>query len=157
MKMRIVVAVMAQEIVSRYEAPFRDAGYQPGMVTTSGLAALNLLTPDEVTMVAKLSGNMLTVVVLDGSTVKLVRCVQLGEFSPEEIEAVLHPTVAYVEDELESRPKRMMLCGLGNLGEQMSQRWEVEWGAAVETLRSKFGTPGPSNAGLLGYLESMEA
>ena len=36
------------------------------------------------------------------------------------------------------------------------ERWRTDWGVAIEPLRSRFGTPGETNAGLLGYLESVE-
>ncbi len=39
----MLAAVMSSEIVEQYEAPFRAAGFHPGLVTTSSLAALNLL------------------------------------------------------------------------------------------------------------------
>ncbi len=44
-KVEILAAVMSSDIVVQYEAPFRAAGFLPGLVTTSSLAALNLLAP----------------------------------------------------------------------------------------------------------------
>jgi len=154
-KIEVLAAVMASEIVGRYEAPFRAAGFHPGMVTTSSLAALNLMTPDHITMLVKLSGRILSVLVLDRSAVRLARCVELDGTSIEEIESVLHPTVAYIEDELKDKPKRLWLCGFGSESVEFAQRWQDEWGVSVEPLRSRFGTPGRNNAGLLGYLESV--
>ncbi|HEV2687046.1 MAG TPA: hypothetical protein VGV35_00790 [Bryobacteraceae bacterium] len=154
-KIEVLAALMSLEIVERYETPFRAAGFQPGLVTTSSLAALNLLTADQITMLVKLSGRILSVLVLDGNAVKLTRCVELDDIRPEEIESVLHPTVAYIEDELKSKPKRIWLCGLGPQSGDMAARWQSEWGVDLEPLRSRFGTPGRNNAGLLGYLESV--
>ncbi|MDQ6759402.1 MAG: hypothetical protein M3Z32_05975 [Acidobacteriota bacterium] len=156
-KIEVVVAIMANEIVSRYEAPFRAAGFLPGLVTTSALAMLNMLQPDGVTLVVKLSGRSLTALVVDNTVLRLVRCVELDTADQDEIEAVIHPTLAYIEDELRSSPKRILLCGLGAMGEQMAQHWESDWHVAVENMRSRYGTPGPANAGLLGYLESVAA
>ncbi len=154
-KIEVLAAVMASEIVERYESPFRAAGFHPGMVTTSSLAALNLMTPDHITMLVKLSGRILSVLVLDRSAVRLARCVELDGTRIEEIESVLHPTVAYIEDELKDKPKRLWLCGFGSESVEFAQRWQDEWGVSVEPLRSRFGTPGRNNAGLLGYLESV--
>jgi len=155
-KIEVVVAIMATEIVSRYEAPFLAAGFLPGLVTTSALAMLNMLQPDGVTLVVKLSGRTLTAMVMDNSVLKLVRCVEMEAAEREDIEAVIHPTLAYIEDELQSSPKRILLCGLGVIGEQMASQWHADWGVNVETIRSRYGAPGPGNAGLLGYLESLE-
>ena len=154
-KVEVLAALMGSEIVARYEAPFRAAAFHPGMVTTSSLAALNLLQPEGITMLVKISGRVLSVLVLDGSTLKLARYVETDEARPEEIEAVLHPTVAYIEDELKSKPRRIWLCGFGALSADLIRQWNAEWNVEVEPLRSRFGAPGASDAGLLGYLESV--
>jgi type IV pilus assembly protein PilM len=154
-KIEVVVAVMAAEIATRYEQPFRAAGFVPGLVTVSSLAAANMIEPDEVTILVKLSGRTLSALVLSGSILKLVRCVEMLEVTQDEIESVIYPTLAYVEDELATRSKRILLCGLGMLGERLSHLWAANWDVAVEILRSRFGAPGPNNAGLLGYLESV--
>ena len=155
-KIEVVVAVIAMEILARYEAPFRQLLFQPGSVTTSGLAALNMVSADGVTLVAKLSGQTLTVLVLDGSTLKLVRCIQMEEGGEDEIESFLHPTFAYIEDELHSKPSRLLTCGFGTGYQELTGHWETAWGVSVEPLRSRFGAPGPHDAGLLGYWEGVE-
>jgi type IV pilus assembly protein PilM len=154
-KIEVLAAVMSAEIVGRYEAPFRAAGFHPGLVTTSSLAALNLMQPEHITMLVKLNGRILSVLVLDGSVIKLARCVEMDAGRPEEIETVLHPTVAYIEDELKAKPQRIWLCGFGSTSADCAERWQIEWGVPVEPLRARFGTPGQNNAGLLGYLESV--
>jgi type IV pilus assembly protein PilM len=154
-KIEVLAAVMSAEIVGRYEAPFRAAGFHPGLVTTSSLAALNLMQPEQITMLVKLNGRILSVLVLDGSVIKLARCVEMDAGRPEEIETVLHPTVAYIEDELKAKPQRIWLCGFGSQSADCAERWQAEWNVAVEPLRARFGTPGQNNAGLLGYLESV--
>ena len=156
-KIEIVVAVMAFEIIARYEAPFRQAAFHPGFITTSALAALHLLKPDKVTLLAKLSGRTLSVLVLDGSILKLARCMEMEEGTTAEIEAVLHPTFIYVEDEMETKANRLLLCGFGSETEDLGRRWHQEWGVTVDTLQSRFGMPGQNDAGLLGYLESLES
>jgi type IV pilus assembly protein PilM len=150
----VVVAVMAREIVTRYEAPFRAAALQPGDVTTSSLAMLNSVQPDGLTMVAKLCGRTLSAMVLDGSTLKLFRCVEMEDASRTEIEAVLHPTFVYIEDELHRTLGRLLLCGFGADGPSLAQEWQDQWNAKVEVLRSRFGAPSQTDAGLLGYLEA---
>jgi len=94
----VVVSLIPAEIVSRYEAPFREAGFQPGEVTTSTLAALNMATPSGITMLAKLAGATLSLLALKGGALRLARCVELERVSAEEILGVLHPTVAFIED-----------------------------------------------------------
>jgi type IV pilus assembly protein PilM len=147
-KVEVLAVTMAFEIVARYEALFRAAGFHPGEVTTSSLAALNLYRGDGVAVVAKLSGQVLTVTVLSGGTIKLFRCVTLEGSSDDELLAILHPTFAYVEDELASPVRKLVLCGFPR-GVPEELRCETE------PLRSRLGTPGEFNAGLLGYMESV--
>jgi type IV pilus assembly protein PilM len=61
----VVVVVASLEIVSRYEAPFRAAGMNPGLITTSCLAALELAPEAGLSVLAKLTGRVLTVLVRD--------------------------------------------------------------------------------------------
>ena len=147
-KVEVLAVTMAFDIVARYEALFRLEGFHTGEVTTSSLAALNLYHGEGIAVVAKLSGRVLTVTVLQGATVKLFRCVTLEGSGDEEILAVLHPTFAYVEDELASPVQRLFLCGFRN-GAPAELRCETE------VLRSPLGTPGEYNAGLLGYLQPV--
>lgn len=159
-KTEVVAAVVALEIVARYEAPFRAAGYHPGFVTTSALAALDLVPADAGAaprLLVKGSGRTLTVVVLQGLESKLVRCVELPALTGEEILGVLHPTLAFVEDELRTTPRQALLCGFGGADAEVAAALEADLGLHGQPLTSRYGAPGEFNAGLLGYLQGMEA
>jgi len=146
----VVAVIVALEIIARYEALFRGMNFHAGEVTTSALAALQLCPPatraDAVNVIAKLSGKTLTVMVLRGAILKLFRCVALEDVTEEQILAVLHPTLSYVEDELAAPAEKLTLCGFPS-GALSSLRCEKD------VLRSSLGAPGAFNAGLLGYLE----
>lgn len=152
-KIDVVVAVVAIEIVARYEAPFRAANYIPGFVTTSALAALNLVQDDGIAVLAKLSGRALSVMVLDGPALRLARCVELEQVSHEEMLTVLYPTLAYIEDEMSSRAGRLLLCGFDD-SHALAAEWQAELGVPTEPVRSRLGAANAQNAGLLGYMES---
>jgi len=150
-KVEVVAVTVAMEILARYEAIFRNANLYPGEVTTSGLAALSLYTAGGVAVIAKLTGNVLTVMAVDDGQLKLFRCLTIedgGGQDPHnaEILAVLNPTFAYIEDELGRKPEKLLLCGFAKPVEGLN----VE----MEPLRSRLGTPSAYNAGLLGYLEA---
>jgi type IV pilus assembly protein PilM len=146
----VVVVVASLEIVSRYEAPFRSAGMNPGLITTSSLAALELAPEAGLSVLAKLTGRVLTVLVRDKTTLKLARCLEMPSSEFEDIAAVLAPTFVYVEDNFGRRAEHLQLCGF-----EGGERFEGELGVPVEQLRSPLGVPGESNAGLLGYLRSI--
>jgi type IV pilus assembly protein PilM len=151
-----VVAVLTpQDIVARYEAPFRAAGLNPGLVTTSSLAALELASESGFSVVAKITGRVITILAREKSTLKLVRCLEIPSSSLDDVAAVLAPTLVYVEDNLGGRAERLILCGFGAQSEGAQRRFEPEFGIAVEIMRSPLGVPGENNAGLLGYLRSI--
>jgi type IV pilus assembly protein PilM len=154
-KVDVVVVMAPLEIVARYESPFRTAGMNPGLVTTSSIAALELAPEKGLSVMAKLTGRVLTVLVRDKGSLKLVRCLEMPSAELEDVDAVLAPTFVYVEDSMGKRPENLLLCGFGDRSDEAERRFEEELGVPVETLRSPLGAPGENNAGLLGYLRSI--
>jgi type IV pilus assembly protein PilM len=154
-KCDVLVVLAPLEIVARYEAPFRMAGMNPGLVTTSTMAALELAPEAGLSVLAKLTGRVLTLAVRDKSVLKLVRCVELASSDLDDIAAVLLPTFVYVEDNLGKPADSLYLCGFGAHLDAAQRRFQNELGVAVEPLRSPLGTAGENNAGLLGYLHSV--
>ncbi len=149
-KTDVVAVTIALEVLARYEALFRNAGFHAGEVTVSGLAMLNLYKGQESAMLAKLAGKTLTVMVVAAGKLRLFRCLELEqtteETTDEEIRSVLYPTFAYAEDELRAPIQRVILCGFPEPLENLP--------CESEFLRGRFGAAGPFNAGLLGYLEA---
>ena len=151
----VVVVMTPLEIVSRFEAPFRAAGLNPGLVTTSSMAALELAPESDLSMVAKLSGHTLTLLVRNKGTLKLVRVLELPTQALEDMVAVLAPTFVYMEDNLGGRAEKLQLCGFGARADEAQRLFHQELAVEVEQLRSPLGAPGEHNAGLLGYLRSV--
>jgi len=154
-KIDVVVVMVPLEIVSRYEAPFRAAGMNPGLVTTSSIAALELAPEAGISVIAKMTGHVLTVLVREKSALRLVRCLELPTVELSDIIGVLLPTFVYVEDNLGGRAEKLLLCGFGADTAEAERRFQEELGVEVEPLRSPLATPGENNAGLLGYLRSI--
>jgi len=151
----VVVVMTPLEIVARYEAPFRAAGLNPGLVTTSSLAALELAPESGLSMIAKLTGRVLTLLVRNKSALKLVRCLELPAAELEDVAAVLAPTFVYMEDNLGGRAEKLLLCGFGARTDDAQRLFQEKLAVEVEPLRSPLGAPGEHNAGLLGYLRSV--
>jgi len=147
-KADVVAVTVSFDILARYEALFRSMGFHPGEVTSSSLAALELYRESGVVVIAKLAGNVVTVMALADGKLKLFRCLALEEVTDEELLGVLHPTFAYVEDELSQPVSKLLLCGFGRAPEGIS--------VPTETLRSRLGAVNGYNAGLLGYLEAVQ-
>lgn len=151
----VVVVMSPMEIVARYEAPFRAAGLYPGLITTSALAALELAPEEGLSVLAKLSGRILTILVREKSLLKLVRCLEMPSASLDDIGGVLAPTLVYMEDNLGGRAGKLLLCGFGAQADEAQRRFAEELQVEVELVRSPLAVPGETDAGLLGYLKAV--
>lgn len=153
----VVVAVAPMEIIARYEAPFRAAAAEPGFVTISALASLDLLNETGTVAVAKLSGRMLTILVVCSGLLKLVRSLELAEPGIAEIAADLYPTFVYIEDQLGTKAEKLLLAGFGGFGAEARAQFARELHLPVELIHTGAAEAGDNNLGLLGYLRSFAA
>jgi type IV pilus assembly protein PilM len=140
---KVIVALAPAGIVAHYEAPFRAAGLHPGLVTISSLAMLELLPAAGSLVVARHSPGVLTVIAVSNGVVTIARSIELGE-DPEEINASIYPTLAYIEDQSGARPDKLFISGFKDNTDHLSADLEIP----VETLHE----PWP---GLAGYLASL--
>lgn len=154
-KIDVIAVFSPRDVVAEYETPFRAAGFNPGLVTTSSLAALELAPESGLSVMAKLTGRVITVLVRQKANVKLVRCLELPAADLDDVAGVLAPTLVYVEDNLGGKAEKLFLCGFGARTSEAQSRFESELGVATESLGSALGAPGENNAGLLGYLRSI--
>jgi len=156
-KYDVAVAIAPIEIVSRYEAPFRAVAVEPGFVTISALATLDLVAETGTVAVAKLSGRMLTILVISSGRLKLVRSLELSEPGIAEIAADLYPTFVYIEDQLGEKAEKLLLAGFGRFGAEARDQFARELHLPVELIHAGVGVAGDHNLGLLGYLQSFAA
>ena len=152
----VAVAIAPLDIVARYEAPFRIAGFHIGWVTTSTLAALDLVPPTGLKLLVKRTGRFLSLAVTAGGVLKLIRSIELTDFTSEEVAGHLHPTLAYIEDQLSGIPEALLVCGFGPDAEKARSWLQSEHQIRVAPLMSPLAEPGEFNAGLLGYVESLK-
>jgi type IV pilus assembly protein PilM len=128
---RTVVAVMPAAVRAEYEDAVREAGYEPGAVLSSSLAALAAVPGEEPTLLVNRNGNCITTAIARGSQLLLFRTMELGEggvsrmdggeTSEAEAVAELQQTVsvamAYYEDTLASTAHTIYSVGPGGAGE----------------------------------------
>lgn len=117
---RVLVAVLPGPVLAEYEAAVRAAGYEPGAVLPSSLAALEATTSMEAVLAATLSGQTLTTVIANGDDLLLYRTLDLpgdpAEYG-DEIQRGLAVASAYYEDRLQVRPRRIYYAGNSSAGE----------------------------------------
>ncbi len=141
---KVLAAVVPVEVIARYEAPFRAAGLQPGLVTCSALALLDLLPGKGALLVAHRSPGSLTVLALRDGVVTLARTLELDTL--DEISADLYSTLIYLEDQTTHRPEKLILAGFGATAEAAATKLATDLDLPVETLASP-------NPGLDGFLQ----
>ena len=155
-KTDVVVVVAPLEIVSRYEAPFRAAGMNPGLVTTSSLAALELAPEAGLSVLAKLTG----------TRAHRAWCATRSRSNwcaawncPPPIWRISPPCWCPLSSTSKTTsgaaPKSCCSAASAPLPRKRSAAFAEELGVEVEPLRSPLGAPGENNAGLLGYLRSI--
>jgi type IV pilus assembly protein PilM len=165
-QIEVLTVAIARPILEEYEAILTAAGYRVGLVMPSSIAALRLCVASDrgLSVVAKAAGSTLSVMLLDGPRVRLVRCLDLSlsgdEVQPSEEKTVLpllQQTLAYAEDQIGQPVTRLLLCGFGPDTETLGSHAQREFNIPYTPLRSKFGTPSQVNAGLLGLAEQYAA
>jgi type IV pilus assembly protein PilM len=165
-RIEVLVVAIARPILEEYEGLFRDAGFRPGLVLPSAVAALRLCDRGEggLTLLAKAAGATLSVLLSGNGQVRVVRSLDLtgdeDEWQRPAAPAVLpllQQTVAYAEDHIGQPADRLVLCGFGPETDELGQMAEREFGIPYSPARSKFGIASQENAGLLGLLEQYAA
>ncbi|MGC9159615.1 MAG: hypothetical protein ACP5FH_11560 [Terracidiphilus sp.] len=133
---KALAAVIPAPVLEEYENLVRQAGYEPGAVLSSSLAALAAIDSTDPVLVASLSAQTLTTLIAQGQNLLLYRTLELpgdrGRWI-EELRRGVRMAAAYYEDRLGVCPSLLYYAGAGRDG----------IGAAEEFARLLDGT-GPS-------------
>ena len=120
---RVLAAVIPGPILAEYEAAVRNAGYEPGAVLPSSLAALQAGSSSdsmEAILAANLSPVALTTSITNGQDLMLYRTIDLPEddgLRLQEVQRGIAVAAAYFEDKLGARPGGLYYAGIGSAGE----------------------------------------
>ena len=159
---KVLAAVIPGPILQEYEAAVRAAGYEPGAVLPSSLAALAGLASMEAVLAANLSGPALTTTITSGQDLLLYRTLDLPEdpaLRLDEVRRGIAVAAAFYEDKLSTRPRMLYYAGDGGAGE--FARWIDDLELAVVELapRPEIGAAttlgGLSIAGVTGALAGV--
>src|ERR1700733_1610216 len=106
--------VVPGPILAEYESAIRAAGYEPGAVLSSTLAALEALDSLGAIMAANLSARAITTAIATGQELLLYRTLDLPEDPRQrlsEIQRSIAVASAYFEDKLGSQPGPLYYAG----------------------------------------------
>ena len=159
---KVLAVVIPGPILAEYEAAVRAAGYEPGSVLSTCLAALqagDAAGTLEAVLGANLSTNALTTFIVNGQDLLLYRTLDLPDESAlrlDEVQRGIAVASAYFEDKLLARPSRLHYAGIGDA--QTFARLIGDPGLSVVDLapRSEIGAAtslgNTSIAGVVGAL-----
>jgi type IV pilus assembly protein PilM len=163
---RVIVAVSPAAVLAEYESAVREAGYEPGVVLPSTMAALAAVNSEEPALVINRNGSSVTTAITRQNELLLHRTLELTEkeWSPEqnsfnsaeELQQSVTVAVAYFEDTLNTPPRQLLCCGLGGPEELIrllgDERIPVR--DLVPTPYRGKSMPGGILAGVVGALAS---
>ena len=156
---RVLAAVVPGPILAEYEAAVRAAGYEPGAVLPSSLAALAALDAQEPVLAACLSGASLTTSIAHGQDLLLYRTLDLPtepDLRLTEVQRDMAVAAAYFEDKLAARPRKIHYAGNGTAGD--FARWinDPELAVVEMTPRPQTGaTTALGNLSLAGITGAL--
>ena len=117
---RVLVAVLPSNILEEYETAVRAAGYEPGAVMPSALAALATIDSSEPLLAACLSKLAITTSITRGDDLLLYRTLDLPEDPQQrllEVQRSVAVAAAYYEDKVSVLPKELYFAGNGTAAE----------------------------------------
>jgi type IV pilus assembly protein PilM len=117
---RVVAAVSPRSIVNEYEAAFRDAGYAPGVVIPSSLAALGLIEAQQPTLVLKVDPMNITIAAARNQELCLFRTLENPhgpQVSPAELAEAVLPSMVFFEDTFAAHVQEIYVSGVAQLSE----------------------------------------
>jgi type IV pilus assembly protein PilM len=153
----VLAVAIARPILEEYERVFTEHGFRVGLVTPSLLAMAPLFagSAEGLTLVMKAAGATVSLLLIGGGRIRLVRSVDLDEASEHgELPALVQQTAAYAEDQVGERIGRVLISGFE---EEVSASIAAELSVPVEPVRSRFGIATPQASGLLGLMEHYPA
>lgn len=163
-EMKVVAAVGLASVIEDYEKAFRDAGFNPGVVLPSMLAALGAAEGEHPTMVIKVDAHTTSLAILNQDQLQLFRTLENPRgvtITGEQLAEEVYPSVVFFQDTYHLNIERIYVAGLPESG-GAAPALKTQTGADVQELvaSSQLGVSGTSAvprwrmAGVVGALIS---
>src|SRR5271155_3111162 len=134
--LRVVAAVALSSVIEDYESVFREAGYSPGIVLPSMLAALGAANADRPTLVVKVDARTTSIAILDKNQLLLFRTLENPRgvtITGEQLAEEVYPSVVFFQDTYNLNIERVYVAGLPEAG-SAAPALQSQSGARVEEL-----------------------
>ena len=112
---RVVAAVALANVVEDYEGAFRDAGFNPGVILPSMLAALGSADATRPTLVVKVDAHTTSIAILNEDQLQLFRTLENPRgvtITGEQLAEEVYPSVVFFQDTYHLNIERIYVAGL---------------------------------------------
>lgn len=160
---RVVAAVALNSVIQEYEAVIREAGFSPGVVLPSMLAAVSGAPADRGTLVVKVDARTTSIALLDQQQLLLFRTLENTRgvtISGEQLAEDVYPSVVFFQDTYNTNIEQIFVSGISDIS-SVASSLQSQTGAEVKELvqASQLGLGGGSipkwrMAGVVGALLS---
>jgi type IV pilus assembly protein PilM len=161
--LRVIAAVALTSVIEDYESVFREAGYTPGVVLPSMLAALGAADASHPTMVVKVDARTIGIALLDKGQLLLFRTLENPRgvtINGEQLADEIYPSIVFFQDTYHVNLEKILLSGLSDSGGaipalQTSTGVNVQELVSAAQLGNSYGSvPKWRMAGVVGALLS---
>jgi type IV pilus assembly protein PilM len=123
-------------VLEEYESAFRDAGYSPGVVMPSMLAALGAADAERPTLVVKVDARTIGIAILDQEHLLLIRTLENTRgvtITGDQLAEEVYPSVVFFQDTYNLNIERVYVSGLADMN-AAGTALKAQTGATVEEL-----------------------
>jgi type IV pilus assembly protein PilM len=135
---RVVAAVALASVVEDYEAAIRDAGYSPGVVLPSMLAALGAAEGERPTLIVKVDARTTSIAILNADQLQLFRTLENTRgvtITGEQLAEEVYPSVVFFQDTYHLNIEKIFVAGISDTG-SAAPALRAQTGAEVQELVS---------------------
>jgi type IV pilus assembly protein PilM len=136
--LRVVAAVALASVVEDYEAVIQEAGFSPGVVLPSMLAALGVAEGQRPTLVVKVDARTTSIAILNDNQLQLFRTLENTRgvtITGEQLAEEVYPSVVFFQDTYHLNIEKIFVAGLADTS-TAAPALRAQTGAEVHELVS---------------------
>lgn len=118
-EIKVVAAVALGTVIDDYEAAFKEAGFNPGVVLPSTLAALGAAEGKKPTLVIKVDAHTTSLAILNEDQLQLFRTLENARgvtISGEQLAEEVYPSIVFFQDTYHLNIEQIYVSGLPESG-----------------------------------------
>lgn len=155
--LKVVAVVVLASVREEYEMAFVQAGYSPGVVLPSTLAALGVVDAASPTMVIKVADSSATIAIVDRDELRLLRTLEIASrdgMDPGRLADEIYPSLVFFEDHFGASVQRVLVGGAAS-ARDLAPALAPHSSASVEDLVAESFLSGNLGSGTNGILAGV--